>query len=241
MKNLKSSRTYFFNYIIYQFFTKTNNMKKGIITTAIMILIASISYGQKLQKGSIEFSDGTVKNGLVEVPKSYTAKNISFKQNEGAEKEEFDTEKIDNLHVFSNTGQKYVFENRFTKKPNGKFVKKKYLLLRVQEGYANLYFAGGNYKTDKDGNVFNNYSYYSGKDLPTFIYFIKKKDEDFFNVLGWTSPSPTMFGLNKMLKKNSAELLSEDPDLVQKIQDGEYKHEDIPEVVEIYNKTMANK
>ena len=44
-----------------------------------------------------------------------------------------------------------------------------------------------------------------------------------------------------MLKKNASILLSEDEELIKRINNDEFKHEDIMEIMEIYNKFMENK
>ncbi|MDN4164993.1 hypothetical protein QWY31_05735 [Cytophagales bacterium LB-30] len=122
---------------------------------------------------------------------------------------------------------------------NKKLPKDKFMLLRVQEGYANLYFVGSRYKADKQGNVETRDTYVSGADLPSFDYYIKKKGNESIEFFSNTSPSPTMFGLNKMLKRQAAALLADDEALLKRIDAGEFKHEDIPEVISIYNANKA--
>jgi hypothetical protein len=48
-----------------------------------------------------------------------------------------------------------------------------------------------------------------------------------------------MFGLNRMLQIRAAVFLNEDPELVKRIENGEFKHKDIPKIIDIYIKKVG--
>ena len=216
-------------------------MKIKFRITLLLILTINVAFGQKFQKGSISYLDGSEKSGLLVVPKTSAEKTLTFKTNESSEKEEIETALVASIIVYSDNGKSYVFENRYVGYSKNKVSKKRALILKISNGFANVYFAGNEYKTDKQGDVMTNYSYYTGTDLPTFNYYLRKKGEENLAFFAMTSPSPTMFGLNKLLKKNAPKLLFEDVKLVEQIQNGEFEHEDIIEIMELYNKFMADK
>jgi hypothetical protein len=49
-----------------------------------------------------------------------------------------------------------------------------------------------------------------------------------------------MFGLNKMLIHRAEMLLGDDPELIERIRNKEFKHVDIVELINIYNQDMEN-
>jgi hypothetical protein len=216
-------------------------MKNKFSITLLLVLTINFSYGQKFQKGSISYLDGSEKKGFLMVPKTSAEKMLLFKTNENSEKEKIECKLVGSITVYSDNGKSYAFENRYVNYSKNRVSKKRALILKISNGFANVYFAGNQYKTNEHGDVMINYSYYVGKDLPTFNYYLRKKGEENISFFAMTSSAPTMFGLNKLLKKNAAKLLFEDTELVERINNGEFKHGDVIEIMEIYNKFMANK
>jgi len=210
-----------------------------------LVLVCMISmhfaFGQDFQRGSIRMSDGKTKTGFVKVPKYSAVNEISYKETVDSKKETIDRDLIQSVSITSKSGNTYVFENRQVSLRENKISSRKALLLKIADGYASVYFAGNQYDTDKNGDVITEYEFIQSKDLPTFNYYIRKKGDEYVSFLAMTSTSPTMFGLNKTLKKNAARLLFEDKELVSKITNDEYTHENIREIMTVYNEFMEGR
>lgn len=196
-------------------------------------------------QGEIKLTDNSIKKGYIRVPDSGDDNSIVYRAGEKGEKESIKSDLIESFTVVSDKGNRYSFERlatRFNIKKE-KVSDKKYFLLEYKKGtHATFYFTSNGYYTNaKDGTLDIVNTYLSGKDLPTFTYLIRKKNQEFADVFSQTSPSKTMFGLNKMLKVRASYLIADDPSLLKRIEADEFKHTQIPEVIDIYLKDMEGK
>lgn len=83
----------------------------------------------------------------------------------------------------------------------------------------------------KAGNIVLSSNYLAGSTLPEFYYFVKKQDENNAEIFGIHSPSPSYFGLHKILKENVAKLMADDPGLVKKVEAKELSTKHIEQIV----------
>lgn len=179
------------------------------------------------------------------MPDSGDDNSIVYRAGEKGEKESIKSDLVESFTVVSDKGNPYSFERlatRFNIKKE-KVSDKKYFLFVFKKGtYATFYLASNGYSTNsKKGTLEIENTYLSGKDLPTFTYLIRKKNQTFADVFGQTSPSKTLFGLNKMLKVRCEYLIPDDPSLLKRIEADEFKHTQIPEIIDIYLKDMEGK
>ncbi|WP_010422529.1 hypothetical protein [Anaerophaga thermohalophila] len=223
-------------------------MNKRILLLVLALLTASLTYaisigGNKYLEGKILLEDGSVMEGFVKVPNIPRKNNISFKTEKKAKAQTIDSELIASILVKTKTNKIYRFDNlkvdvrRKADEPN--ISNRKFFLMVMTEGYATLYLAANGYKTHKSGNILVEATYQQGT-LPTYNYYIRKRGEQVATIFTQTSNSGTMFGLNKMLIKRSEMLLADDPELVERIKSKEFKHVDVIELINIYNKDMES-
>ena len=228
------------------------NCKKSAILVSLVMFFGFNGIAQnnlinpnEFWKGEIKLSDGSVKKGYIRVPDSGDDNSIVYRAGEKGGKESIKSDLIESFTVVSGKGNAYTFDRlatRFNIKKE-KVSEKKYFLLVFKKGsHATFYLASNGYYTNaKDGTLDIVNTYLSGKDLPTFTYLIRKKNQDFADVFGQTSPSKTLFGLNKMLKVRCEYLIPDDPSLLKRIEADEFKHTQIPEIIDIYLKDMEGK
>ena len=116
-------------------------------------------------------------------------------------------------------------------------------MLVVDKGYATLYVKGSKFKTNKDGTIdIVSYALESEGGTPRFFYYLKKQDMDFaapFDIT-YTKSKSFVIDFNKNLIRNTESYLSEYPELVERVKNGDFTHKNIPELIETYNKYMAN-
>lgn len=190
-------------------------------------------------KGEIRLTDGTVKNGYIMVPHTSRERKIAFKPSMTGEKEMVQRNLIETVRVVSENGRKYLYENLTKVKGlKGKASRKKSLLLAVAKNdYSTFYIESEFYKVnEKTREISTIDNYVQGRDLPMWSYYIRKRgnlEASLFSVTG----QGMWIGLNSKLKKLSKVHLIEDEDLVQKIDEGDLKHRDTPEIIRLYLET----
>jgi len=207
----------------------------------ILFFAANVSFSQTYQKGNLVYEDGTTKEGLVSIPKRVTQNNIYFKPEKNGNEEKIPSDKLKYIHVQSTDGKEYSFERQYYKMSPEKQNKNDGWLFVVVKGYATLYLCSDNYQIDKKGNVYVIDNVQSTGELPTYEYYLKKEKGIAAIFFATTSTSSTMFGLNKTLKNNAAKYLAEDKELIKKINNKDYTHKDVEEIISIYNTFMQEK
>ena len=207
----------------------------------LLLFTATFVFGQPFRPGSLTFENGDVKTGFLQIPTKGEQKTIKFKTDINDKKaESIKSDVLLSLVVESEDENRYTFHRTSVKRPLGRTSKKAWLLVLLDD-YVTLCFTGGQFQTDTKGNVVAKTEYWRGRDLPTFSYFLKKKGENLPFAFAQTSPSPTMFGLNNELRRNAKLHLSDYPELVERIENKEFTHKDVVQIIQLYNDYMKNK
>lgn len=207
------------------------NIKRFSSLVALLLFI-NIGFAQKFYAGSITKINGEILTGYLSLPKSTTDKSIDFKVSEKSKEREIKSDSVRLISIHTKGGVPSSLERiQITKKEKG------YAILLV-EGFANLYLAGEGISVNKEGKFSPYSSFVSGRDLPTFSYLALRKNEKVATIIGVTSNSPTVFGLNNTFRVYASKYFSDYPELVKRIDNKEFTHDDIEKVVKIYNKHM---
>jgi len=223
--------------------TKIKFLMHTIIILSLLFTTANALSETLYWKGEIFYTDGTTKKGYIEIPVRVKVSKLRYKKSKGSKKVNISTENIKKINYISNTGKKYTFEQLYTRYnfKKEKLSKNKAFLMVFKKGKnVTFYFVSSNYIiNNKTGTIVVESQFIQGVGLPTFSYYIRKKGQTFADLLGQTSPAKTMFGLNRMLQIRAAVFLNEDPELVKRIENGEFKHKDIPKIIDIYIKKVG--
>lgn len=183
-------------------------------------------------EGEIVLNDGTVKKGFIMVPHASREKSIDFKTSLKAKKEKIKRKEIATVKLTSDTGISYVYENipaipTITGKAS---IGTSLLLVQSKNSYATFYVESQTYKIDrKAGKIILFYEYVQGSDFPSISYYIRKKDAPKASLLYTT-------GHLGGLKKGVRHHMTETPELIEKVENKEYKENDIPELISEYLK-----
>ena len=205
-------------------------MKKIII--AILVLFSVKSFSQN-QKATLHFRDDSEITGLGKI----VGEQIKFRKEKGAEKTFYDHTKIKWL---------IIRENDVDVEYHYKIIEGKgtILLLQILEaGNVNLYKISSTYHNNKMmtsgfggfGGFGGGMSFGVGGSFTISSYYVSKKDEDQVIHLG---AKGTLF--TKNFKKAASEYFKDCASLVEKIQNREYKKQNIVEIVEYYNEKCSN-
>ncbi|MGV4412789.1 hypothetical protein [Chryseobacterium sp. T1] len=205
--------------------------KNLLIGLATLLSIAT--YSQKFQKAVIELSDGNKKSGLVNGKSLSDSKEIKFKNDDNAKAEAISKNTIKAIDFYSSNNKIYHIENiSIANEKKTKFSSE--WMLNILSGYYELYVIA-DYSFDKEGNLKLSTNYIAGKDLPEFYYYIKNKDEKYAEVFAAYSPSPTYFGLHKILKENVIKFMSDNKPLVEKVESKKLSTKNVVQIVREYN------
>ena len=205
---------------------------KRIPTLIALLLILNSGFAQKFYSGSITKVNGEILNGYFSLPKSVTDKSIDFKESDKSKEREIKSDSVRLISIHTKGGVTSSLERiQVTKKEKG------YVIL-ITEGFANLYLNGDGFSVSKEGKFSPYTSFVSGRDLPTFNYLALRKNEKVATVIAVTSPSPTVFGLNNTFRTFASKYFADYPELVKRIDNKEFTHDDVEKVVKIYNKHM---
>lgn len=212
-------------------------LKKYLLVFTLIIVFKSHSQvninSNPFWNGEIEFIDGTVKNGFIQVPNITNIKKISFKKAKKAKKENFKRKKVKSIKVTSPNGNEYLYERIaivHTLKGNAS-IGKSLMLVEGKNEYVTFYIASGAYIVDKKSNeIVLIYRYELGKDFPTIGRYIRKKGSEKANMFYIT-------GYIGGFKKAARHHLTEDKSLLEKIENKQLGKNDLPEIIATYLKT----
>ncbi|WP_379965029.1 hypothetical protein [Epilithonimonas sp. UC225_85] len=200
----------------------------------LVFIFSSVSiFGQKFQKVVIENMDGSTKTGLVNGKSLSDSKEIKFKTDENSKVEPILKSSVKSIDFYSSNDKIYHIDNIFlTNEKKTKTTSE--WMLKLISGYYDLYIIA-DYSFDKQGNLTLSTDYRVGRDLPEFYYFIKKPSEKYADIFALYSPSPTYFGLHKILKESVTKFMSDDKALVDKVEKKKLSTKNIEQIVKEYN------
>lgn len=213
------------------------------LTIAIVLILSVVTGYSKdnpFLNGQINLKNGDAISGLIKLPKAPSDRKIEYKKNEDSAKETIDVEQIETIHFQSKSGKEYVFEclklDLRPKKDKIKITKKTAILYRQSTGYASLYTASNVYNVNEQGEIMVVHKYYQGTDIPTFNFYIKRKGEDVATYFCYSIPGAPVIGLQKVLIHRCGIVLSDAPELIERVKNEEFNHLMIQELIDAYNK-----
>jgi len=192
--------------------------------------------GRQAFPGTITYVNGKVKTGLIIAPKHLKQSKIFYRTAKKAKKEKIPSNLIASISLQTETGKDAEFEFLPSVMKKGKTPGSNIWLEVIVKGYATLYLISDKYLLSEDGHVYNFDNASSG---PSWRYYLRKKGEKVATFFAYTSPSKMVPRLNSILKDNAAIYLSEDTDLLKRIENKELTHKDLEEIIRIYNDYMV--
>lgn len=198
---------------------------------SLMMLFSSSSLKGQFFSAKIIFQDGKEKNGLVKYPKKADEKFIQFKQSESAEKEKIESPSIKIIKFHTEEGD---FEMENVKTFIGwklDKVSEPIFLTVLERGYATLYTT---YSPDTRNHTPN-----GSFNIPGNTYWLcYREGEKAATMVSMNFPNN--LAPSKIMQKQAPMYFKDYPELAKKIENKEYKWEDIIIVVKEYNKWKGN-
>lgn len=206
----------------------------------LFLMFTNIIFGTNFRPGKITFENGVKQSGYVKIPKNAESKTIHFKNNLTDNKPlKIKSKDLTKIEFQSKAEKTNTFHYTRVINVFGKPSKKSYWLYVLLDDYATLYLTSTKYLLNKDGEVVISSVYIEQRDLPSFSYYFKNNGEEFANFLSTTTPSGTlMFGQSNVMRTNANKFLSDYPELIERINNKEFKHTDVFEMIKIYNDYM---
>jgi hypothetical protein len=177
---------------------------------------------EKFYKATIVFTDGHEAEGLVTLPEKCTDETIRYKENDDAKAVKYKSEELARLVFPEADGNNVIFERVLAQK--GPATKKTMVLwLRVaRRGFATLYFCDVKSAMGTGGGMIVGYDRY---------WFVKREEEVSASIVSWQG-----YGTNEhFFRKKAGEYFKDDAELAAKIEDKQFKREDIYKLLDEYN------
>lgn len=209
-------------------------MKLSILFVIVLAFFGSNLMAQNINtnpfwEGEIRLNDGTVKKGFVQVPNNPKLRAVSLRQTKDGKNERVRRRDIESIVVFSEAGNRYVFETaviQWSEKINITYGKSLMLVLG-KNNYATFYIEHGVYRVNSSGEIIMVYRVNAGRDFASTNYYIKKRDYKNAIMLYTTNLAGGIRGRAK-------DLLTEDPVLLNRINERELRSRDILQIIQIY-------
>ncbi|MFQ6602694.1 hypothetical protein [Flavobacterium sp. C3NV] len=216
-------------------------------TANSQITIYRFGLGQQKADAIIFKKDKQQINGVVHFP-DFEDKKVKIKV--GEKNEKYAASEIDSIQIFDAEKKlSYTFlwtKSKVYKKKGTEFkvIKEKWLCKTII-GKVSLYLGGLEYGI-KEVKVKNEETNEKIKESKMEVvtkdvnHYLKRSNED-YPILVSVSSNGFSAGFNVFFKEYGAYYFSDKPEIVKKIQDKEYKYEDIEKVVNLYNMKPAKK
>lgn len=224
-------------------------MSALFITSAVssQIVIYRFGLGQQKADAVIFKKDKQTVSGIVHFP-DFEDKKVKIKV--GDKNEKYAAKEIDSIQIFdADKKLSYTFlwtKTKVYKKKGTAFkVIKENWLCKTIIGKVSLYLGGLEYGI-KEVKVKDEVTNEKIKESKMEVvskevnHYMKRSNED-YPILVSVSSNGASIGFNVFFKEYGAYYFSDKPEIVKKIQDKEYKYEDIEKVVNLYNMKPAKK
>jgi len=190
--------------------------------------------------GTLHYKNGKVRTVLVSAPKHTKQGTIIIRETPTADKEKVPSASLDSISITPKKGITYCFEHLpWYYKKDGNPKKAMWLYVTLK-GYATLYLWYETFIIDRHGNA-TTVKYTTQGYSTTNTYMLRKKNEKTAVYFISVPSSGIAIGFNAAFKKVANQYLSEDKDLLDKIDKKQLTYDDPEEVIAIYNNFMSKK
>ena len=196
----------------------------------LMTTTANSLFAQKFLSGSIILKDGNVLKGLVEHPSNFKTANVSFKEHETAEEQEFPSENIKTVSV-EESGRTFEFDRGTYYEEltfRGKVESKERWMVVLTRGKATLYTVAGKPVKIKNGKL-------SFSNREVVAYYVKRESEKVASDIAVNMAGITA-GLDQDFRDRASKYFEDYPELAKKINNSKLKVDDLFVIVDEYNR-----
>lgn len=195
--------------------------------TLLAFLLATLSMQAKFFDGTLIYKDGTSKSGLIEKPNNNAGK-VRFMTTETDKPQLIDSDLVDELSILTEEGEeKYLYLYPALQKRDGIEKERSKKWFRVMSlGNVNFLYYDMNVSVNDDAPGTYYHIHIPGQEYG--LYFTTKIKD---------MPNRTL-GEKKRYKMMVKRLFSDIcPELVKKFESGEYKADDMQELISLYKNT----
>jgi hypothetical protein len=206
---------------------------KGILIVIVCLVIVSFTQAQKnkFYKATLKLKDGTEKSGLVKLPTEGDEMQLDFKKTDTAEKEKIKSDDVNSFIVTDGAAQAEFVHTNFFPMASKKKSKMAEWFNVLRTGYCTLY------SNNFDG--FSSHEMINPSTSHKIAFLLKRGDEEVPTTVAHYFP--TSANHNQLFRRFTAEYLSDNADIVDRLNKKEFKLEDIGTVVDLYNQSKKEK
>lgn len=214
---------------------------KYLFTLTFVFVFLSVQ-SKPFYSAKITLVNGQKKEGFAHLPSNKMLDNaIRFKTNNSAKPEKIKEKDIDQIQYTTETGNNYVLVRNKTRRIMRFFGKvredvsnkKAWLLLKFQHSKINYYYYAQSYKIDKEGAMIAKTVDRSGMWADIFL-LLKRPNEEIPTIITSLSYGAVIIGKEKRFRKYSKIYFSDNKSLVKRIDDKEFKHDKMEDLIKAY-------
>jgi len=199
---------------------------KTLLSLTLGLLLHFTVSAEKFYKATVVFTDGHEAEGLVTLPEKPTDETIRYKENDDAKAVKYKSEELERLVFPEADGNNVIFERVLSQK--GILTHKTMAIwLRVaKRGYATLYFCDWKSAMGTGSGIMVGYDRY---------WYVMREGETASTIVAWSGWGTAEHDF----RKRAGEYFKDDAELAAKVQDKQFKREDIYKLIEEYNNWKA--
>lgn len=214
-------------------------MKKNLFL--FILLLCFTSYAAEKYKADVLFINGATANGYAELPSNKTTDGaINLSESKNGKSTRYKFEDIDKIVYHTDSGNKFLFvrskirqvwkTKRKTKERVRQFTQ--WHVLVSSTPYISMYYMGDKFYIDDNDNIVAVATQNSFR-MGTIIVSFKRPEEELVTQIA-IQVSGTFGGQGKMFRQITAAYFSDVPELVQRIENKEFRVINYREVFEAY-------
>jgi len=195
---------------------------KTLLTLSLGLLLHFAASAEKFYKATIVFNDGHSVEGLATLPEKPTDETIRYKENDDAKAVKYKSEELMRLVFPESNGNNITFERVMSQKG---ILTHKTLVIWLQvakRGYATLYFCDWKTAMGTGGGMMVGYDRY---------WYVMREGETASTIVAWSGWGTAEHDF----RKRAGEYFKDDAELATKLDNKQFKREDIYKVLEEYN------
>ena len=209
------------------------------LTIIFLFFVSSVVQGQSYFEAKLVLNDGTLKTGYAKVPDG-GQKKVDFKVSLDGKSAKLNSDEIFSITFTLEDGRSHILERNQIKmigtKKSGEILsrvgkKKVWLYVGHSDPVMNYYSAGQKYKIDKDGDFRISSSGQTG--FTGIGYYLRRPEEEPVTYIT-ARMSGIQIAHEKMFRNAVSTYLSDNKELVDRINNKEFKSKEVYEVYEIY-------
>ncbi|KGO94153.1 hypothetical protein [Flavobacterium subsaxonicum] len=210
------------------------------LLTLLTFFIALTAYSQTFYPAKVVFTNGKTTEGYAELPKNTTLNSsVRIKAGQKGKATNHKNDDIYQIVYTTKNGNQFLFERSTFREFRGDdgekvYEKKLWMFVKYQTSSIKYLNKALSYSINKDGDMILDAGSTGGTWAEIPLLF-KRPNEDFATIITSMAFGATVLGTEKRFKKFARRYFNDEPTLVARIENGDFKSEQMYELAQAYN------